>query len=147
MAIVVISPTNSVPQSDSAQRFKGLFFAATAWNVSGAILGFFFLDPLSKLLWPGTELLNDPISVQFTMMVFGLIGVLAISYLLIALDPSRNRGLVLTAAIGKAAVLAIGIYYSWGVGTAWLLLPGAGILFFTSSFFWFLYSTRELGWY
>ena len=46
-----------------------------------------------------------------------------------------------------AAILAIGVYYSWGVATAWILFPAAGIFFFTSSFFWFLYTTRELGWY
>ena len=110
-------------------------------------MGLLFLEPLSRLAWPETTLLRDPISVQFTMTVFGLIGVLAIGYVLVALDPTRNRGLVLTAAIGKAVVLAFGIYFSWGPGTAWLLIPAVGVTFFTLSFFWFLLSTRESGWY
>ncbi len=147
MVIAANSPTNGTSESGSVQRFQALFFAAAAWNLAGAIMGLLFLEPLSKLGWPGTTLLSDPISVQFTMMVFGLIAVLAIGYLLVALDPSRNRGLVLTAAIGKAVVLAFGIYYSWGVGTAWLLIPAAGVAFFTLSFWWFLFSTRESGWY
>ena len=110
-------------------------------------MGLLFLEPLSRLAWPDTSLLTDPISVQFAMMVFGLIGALAIGYVLVALDPNRNRGLVLTAAIGKPIVLAFGIYFSWGTGTAWLLIPATGILFFTLSFWWFLLSTRESGWF
>jgi hypothetical protein len=133
--------------SEKTEAFRTLFFAAAAWNLSGAIIGFFFLDPLAAIAWPDSDFLSDPIAVQFTMMLFGLIGVLGISYVLVALDPGRNRGLVLTAAIGKAVVLAVGGYYSWSVGTLWLLLPAAGVLFFTTSFFWFLVSTRESGWY
>lgn len=130
-----------------AQRFRPLFLVAAAWNVAGATIGLLFLEPLSKLAWPETTLLSDPISVQFTTMFFGLVGVLGIGYLLVALDPSRNRGLVLTAAIGKSVVLAFGIYFAWGVGTVWLLIPAAGVAFFTLSFWWFLFSTRESGWY
>jgi hypothetical protein len=55
--------------------------------------------------------------------------------------------LVLIAAIGKPVVLALGVYFSWGEGSVWLLIPAAGILLFTLSFWWFLFSTRELGWY
>ncbi|TFH24504.1 MAG: hypothetical protein E4H03_03495, partial [Myxococcales bacterium] len=77
-----------------AQRFRPLFLVAAAWNVAGATIGLLFLEPLSKLAWPETTLLSDPISVQFTTMFFGLVGVLGIGYLLVALDPSRNRGLV-----------------------------------------------------
>jgi hypothetical protein len=40
------------------------------------------------------------------------IGVLGVGYALVAFDPSRNRGLVLTAAIGKPVILALGVYYS-----------------------------------
>ena len=147
MVIAANYPANATSEPGRMQRFQALFFAAAAWNLAGAIMGLLFLEPLSKLAWPTTTLLSDPISVQFAMMVFGLIGVLAISYVLVALDPSRNRGLVLTAAIGKAVVLAFGIYFSWGAGTAWLLIPAAGIAFFTLSFWWFLFSTRESGWY
>ncbi len=137
--------TRSAPRS--VQRFQALFLLAAAWNLAGAIMGLVFLEPLSKLAWPEAALLNDPISTQFTMMVFGLIGVLAIGYLLVAFDPSRNRGLVLVAAIGKPVVLAFGIYFSWSTGTSWLLVPAAGVVFFTLSFWWYLVSTRELGWY
>ena len=147
MVSAIDSPTTAALQSNSVKRFQPLFFAAAAWNLAGAIMGLFFLEPLSELAWPGADLLADPISVQFTMMVFGLVGVLGIGYALVALDPSRNRGLVLTAAIGKPVILATGVYYSLGVGSPWLFLPAAGIVFFTSSFWWFLVSTRESGWY
>ncbi len=147
MVIATNSSTNATSGSASVQRLQALFFAAAAWNVAGATMGLLFLEPLSKLAWPGSTLLSDPISVQFTMMVFGLIGVLALSYVLVALDPSRNRGLVLTAAVGKSVVLMIGIYFSWSTGTAWLLIPAGGVAFFTLSFWWFLFSTRESGWY
>ena len=141
------SPVERSVASNDLHRFQALFLAASAWNVAGAIMGLFFLDPLARLAWPGARFLEDPISVQFAMMVFGLIAVLGVGYALVALDPSRNRGLILTAAIGKPLVLAFGIYYSVGVGTAWLLLPAAGVVFFTSSFWWFLFRTRESGWY
>ena len=147
MVVAASSPTDATSQSSSVQRFQVLFFVAAAWNAGGAAMGLLFLEPLSKLAWPGTTLLDDPISVQFAMMVFGLIGVLGLGYFLVALDPSRNRGLVLTAAIGKPIVLAVGIYFSWAPGTAWLLIPAGGITFFTLSFWWFLLSTRESGWY
>jgi hypothetical protein len=52
-----------------------------------------------------------------------------------------------TAAIGKPVVLGFGLYYSWGVGSPWLLVPAAGVLFFTLSFWWFLFSTRDHGWF
>ncbi len=114
MVVAARSATGATSRSSSVQRFQVLFFVAAAWNAGGAALGLLFLQPLSKLAWPGTTLFDDPISVQFAMMVFGLIGVLGLGYFLVALDPSRNRGLVLTAAIGKPIVLAIGIYFSWG---------------------------------
>lgn len=145
--VVATSPTDALPQSSRARRFQALFFVACAWNVAGAIMGLFFLESLSRLAWPGTGFLGDPISTQFAMMVFGLIGVLGVGYALVSFDPGRNRGLVLTAAIGKPVVLALGVYYSWGIGSAWLLLPAFGIVFFTASFWWFLFSTRESGWY
>ncbi len=141
------SPAATLPESSRAKGFQLLFYVASAWNVAGAIMGLFFLDSLSRLAWPGTALLDDPISIQFAMMVFGLIGVLGVGYALVAFDPSRNRGLVLIAAVGKPIVLAFGLYYSWGVGSAWLLLPAFGVVFFTASFWWFLVSTRESGWY
>lgn len=147
MVIAANSPTNADPESRSAQPSRALFFGAAAWNLAGAAMGLVFLDPLSRLAWPDTSLLTDPVSVQFAMMVFGLVGALAIGYVLVAFDPIRNRGLVLTAAIGKPIVLGFGIYFSWGTGTAWLLIPAAGIVFFTLSFWWFLLSTRESGWY
>lgn len=145
--VVANSPADALPQSSGAERFQALFFVASAWNLAGATMGLFFLDSLSGLAWPGTGLLGDPISIQFAMMVFGLIGVLGVGYGLVAFDPGRNRGLVLIAAIGKPVVLAFGVYYSWGVGSAWLLLPAFGVVFFTASFWWFLFSTRDSGWY
>ena len=145
--VVANLPADALSQSSRAQRFRALFLLASVWNVARAIMGLFFLDSLSRLAWPGTALLDDPISVQFAMMVFGLIGVLGAGYALVAFDLGRNRGLVLTAGIGKPVVLAFGVYYSWGVGSAWLLLPAFGVLFFTVSFWWFLFSTRESGWY
>ena len=143
----MVVAANSSSHTTSLRGFQALFVAAAAWNLVGALMGLVFLKPLSKVAWPDAALLADPISVQFTMMVFGLIGVLAIGYGLVALDPSRNRGLVLIAAIGKPVVLAFGVYFSWAEGSAWLLIPAAGVVAFTLSFWWFLLSTREEGWY
>jgi len=147
MVIAASSPTNSGMDPCNAERFRTLFVAAAAWNVAGATMGLLFLEPLTRLAWPDSSLVTDPISVQFAMMVFGLIGALSVGYALVALDPNRNRGLVLTAAIGKPIVLAFGVYFSWGTGTAWLLIPAAGIVVFTLSFWWFLLRTRASGWY
>jgi len=147
MVSAASSATEATPVSDGLHRFQTLFLAAAAWDFAGAIMGLLFLEPLSKLAWPHTTLLSDPIAVQFTLMVFGLIAVLAIRYLLVALPPARTRGLVPTAAIGKPVVLAFGIYFSLGVGSLWLLIPAGGVVVFTLSFWWFLFSTRELGWY
>lgn len=138
---------DAVAQPDRVLHFRALFFVAAAWNVAGAVMGLFFLDVLSEHAWPGTALVGDPISIQFAMTVFALIGVLGLGYAFVAFDPTRNRGLVLVAAIGKPIVLALGVYYSWGLGSAWLLVPAGGIVFFTSSFWWFLFSTRRSGWY
>ena len=146
MAITATSIPTPKSTSDSPRRFRPLFLAAALWNFTGA-MGLFFLDPLSELAWPGSSVLQDPIARQFAMMVFGLIAVLGIAYLLVAIEPTRNRGLVLTAAIGKPVVLGFGIYYSWGLGSLWLLPIAAGILFFTISFWWFLISTRKRGWF
>jgi hypothetical protein len=109
LMVVANSPADALPLASRLQRFQALFWVASAWNVAGAIMGLFFLDALSRLAWPGTVLLGDPISFQFAMMVFGLIGVLGVGYALVAFDPGRNRGLVLTAAIGKPVVLALGV--------------------------------------
>lgn len=140
-------PSESTADSLDVNRFRFFFLAAAIWNFAGGAMGLVFLEPLSKLAWPRTALLGDPISVQFAMMVFGLVAVLGIGYLLVAFDPGRNRGLVLTAAIGKPVVLALGTYFSLGAGTPWLLIPAGGVVVFTLGFWWFLFSTRDLGWY
>ena len=143
MTIAMNSASASESLSDSS-RFRPLFLAAALWNFVGA-MGLLFLDPLAELAWPGSGVLRDPIARQFAMMVFGLIAVLGVAYLLVGIEPNRNRGIVLTAAIGKPVVLGFGLYYSWGVGSLWLLGPAAGILVFTLSFWWFLISTRDRG--
>ena len=146
MAIATNSISAAKSMVDSSKRFRPLFLAAALWNFVGA-MGLFFLDPLSELAWPGSGVLQDPIARQFAMMVFGLIAVLGVAYFLVSIEPNRNRGIVLTAAIGKPVILGFGVYYSWGLGSLWLLGPAAGILFFTLSFWWFLISTRDRGWF
>ncbi len=76
MVVAASSLPEATSQSSRVRGFQVLFFVAAAWNAGGAAMGLLFLEPLSKLAWPGTTLLDDPISVQFAMMVFGLVGVL-----------------------------------------------------------------------
>jgi len=144
-ATTTIGALGHAPAVSSPHRT--LFVVAALWNFGGAAMGLLFFDPLAAIAWTTPGPLHDPVAKQFAMMVFALVGVLGIGYVIVSIDPTRNRGLVLTAAIGKAAVLAVGAYYSWGVATAWLLVPAIGITFFTLAFSWFLVTTRDQGWY
>lgn len=123
-----------------------LFALAAAWNL---VIG------LSILIapWFSLQLLyghepggpNDPLLAMldrdfgFCVLLFG------VGYGIVAVDPSRNQGLIWLGIIGKLGVVAsLGQRWLIGMATAWVLPAAAGDLVFAALFVWFLWRSDSI---
>lgn len=79
--------------------FTRLFLFASAWNFAGALFGFFNTAFTFELIF-GKELL-DPLMFAIYKGAWGTTLVYFIGYLLVACNPDKHYGIVVTGGIGK----------------------------------------------
>ena len=120
-----------------------LFGLGAAWNL---VIGLsVLLAPLFslRLLYGHEPSADDPLlailnrDFAFCVLIFG------VGYGIVALDPSRNHGLIWLGIIGKLGVVAtLGQRWLTGVATAWVLPAAAGDFVFAALFACFLWRSK-----
>jgi len=117
-----------------------LFAVGAAWNFVIALS--ILVAPLVslRLLYGHEPGADDPLLAMldrdfaFCVLLFG------VGYGIVALDPSRNHGLIGIGILGKLGVVAmLGQRWLTGVATAWVLPAAAGDLVFAALYAWFLW--------
>lgn len=124
-----------------------MFYIAAAFNIIAAIGALLTPAESNALMMYGskTALANPAASINTqAFLVFVLI--FGIGYAMVAMDPTKNRGIVWLGILGKLYVFtAWGIYYKSGIVTLTAFAGTFGDLIFTILFIMFLIKTKESG--
>ena len=125
-------------------RYRSLFYLAGAWNLSAAAVALGFPEFHAQMLYGQSESLSSPAAVINARIVWLSVAFFGVGYLIVARDPSKNHGLVLIAALGKASVGALWLWGYRAHEVAGLGLAGAiGDLAFAGLFAAFLLRARS----
>ncbi|RKF17414.1 hypothetical protein DBZ36_13230 [Alginatibacterium sediminis] len=79
--------------------FTILFLFASVWNLCGALFGFFNTESTFELMF--NQQLNDPLMLAIYQGSWGTTLTYVIGYLLVARNPAKHYGVVITGSIGK----------------------------------------------
>jgi hypothetical protein len=132
-------------KSFDPRRFRGLFYAAAAWNFSAAAVALAAPEFHAQMFFGSADSLEAAGGSINHQIVWISIAFFGLGYLLVARDPRKNHALVLIAAMGKASVgiLWVDGYLNHAVSA--LVLAGAvGDLIFAGLFANFLIRARTL---
>lgn len=119
--------------------WRAIFWIAAAFN---------FAAGLPPLLTPesdaaGFGYAQDPQTHIVVRLMGLLIAMFGVGYVLVALNPAKNHGIVLMGAIGKlGVVILVAEAYSRGLVPQTAALMTMGDLVFVALFGWFLTSRR-----
>lgn len=123
--------------------FTVLFLAASAWNLIGAIFGYFNTELTFEGLF-GREL-NDPLFYDIYKGAWGTTLVYFIGYLLVAYNPVKHMGIVIVGGIGKLA-FAIKLLQFWlsGYANDIVFIIIIGDFIFTVLFIYYFIKLKQL---
>jgi hypothetical protein len=93
--------------------FTGLFLVAAAWNLIGAVFGYFNTEFTFQAIF--RRELNDPLFLEIYKGAWGTTFMFFFGYLFVAYNPVKHSGLALIGGIGK---------FSFAVGELQLFLAG-----------------------
>lgn len=123
--------------------------ALTVWRVIFWIAAFFnFAAGLPPFLAPesdsaGFGYAQDPQTLIVVRLMGLLIAMFGVGYVIVALNPLKNHGIVLMGAIGKLGVVILVVEaYTRGLVPQTAALMTMGDLVFVALFTWFLASRR-----
>ena len=123
--------------------YKYLFLVGAIWNI---VLGVIYI--LTSLLLEGSfEIagLEEPPSLVFYHLFFGIVIIYGIGYYLVSINLDQNHGIVLMGILGKFWVFFLsGFYYLAGDFNLFGIVPSIGDLIFALLFIEFLLNYKKL---
>lgn len=117
--------------------FTGLFLVAAAWNLIGAVFGYFNTEFTFQEIF-GKEL-NDPLFYEIYKGAWGTTLMFFIGYLMVAYNPVKHSGLALIGGIGKFsfAIAELELYLT-GLANSKILIIVIGDFIFCAFFVYYL---------
>ncbi len=125
------------------ERYRLLFYLAAFWNLSAAIVALVAPEYHTQTFFGSAASASDPEFALNTQIFWVSVLFFGVGYWIVGRDPSKNHGLVLIAAAGKAFVGVRWIWaYTQGVVAPFALAGATGDLVFAALFAVFLLKAR-----
>jgi len=118
--------------------FTKLFLLASLWNLTGAVFGFFNTAFAFELIF--NKELTDPLMFAIYKGAWGTTLTYFIGYLIVARNPMKHYGIVITGGIGKLGfiVTLLQLYFAGIAGPdVFVIVVGDGL--FLAVFVYYLY--------
>lgn len=129
-------------------RFGIPLFIAAAWNIGIAAISLIDIDQHLSTFFNSQESSPDPVARIYLLGFWFAIAAFGIGYGLVAYNHKRNRGFISIGIPGKILFFSIMAWlWSQGIATNTAFVLGSGDLIFALFFIWFLFQTREHGFY
>jgi hypothetical protein len=126
--------------------FTKLFLLASLWNLTGAVFGFFNTAFAFELTF--SKELTDPLMFAIYKGAWGTTLTYFIGYLIVAHNPMKHYGIVITGGIGKLGfiVTLLKLYFAGIAGAGiFVIVVGDGLfLALFIYYFYRVYNTPEL---
>ena len=136
---------NRTPLQKWCRYFSILLLGAAAWNIVGAILVLLDLKTHIVLFFGSDAVFENRIAIINTIGFWGQVILFGIGYLIAAVNPTRNHGIVYLAITGKIAVCILWIWcWMQGYVTVVAFCGGIGDLAFAILLLLFLVRIRRL---
>lgn len=117
--------------------FSKLFLFASIWNLIGALFGFFNTAFTFELIFAQT--LSDPLLFAIYKGAWGTTLTYFVGYLLVAHNPAKHYGIVITGGIGKLGfIVTLLQLYSAGIAGPVIFLIVVGDAVFLALFVYYL---------
>jgi hypothetical protein len=125
-------------------RYGIPLFIAAAWNIVIAAIS--LIDIL--IFFNYEEYFSDPVAMFYLLGLWFAIAAFGIGYGLVAYNHKRNRAFISIGVPGKILFFSmVAWYWSQGIATNTAIVLASGDLIFALFFLWFLFQTREHGFY
>ena len=139
--------TSKLSSTSSSSFYTKLFICAALWNLAGAILGFFNTAFTYELIF--NQELNDPLMFAVYQGAWGTTLTYFIGYLIVARNPLRHFGVVVTGGIGKLGfIVTLLKLYSAGIAgpEIFVIVIGDGMfLGLFAVYFWWVWRLERQG--
>ncbi len=113
--------------------FTKLFLFASAWNLAGALFGFFNTSFTFELIF--NKQLTDPLMFAVYQGAWGTTLTYLIGYLLVAHNPVKHFGIVITGGMGKLGfIITLLKLYSAGIASPVIFVIVIGDAIFLALF-------------
>lgn len=117
--------------------FRVLFLLASVWNLAGAAFGFFNTAFTYELIFSGE--LTDPLLFVVYKGAWGTTLTYVIGYFIVACNPAKHYGVVVTGSIGKLGFIASLLQlYSMGLAGSIIFVIVVGDAVFIGLFMYYL---------
>ena len=121
-----------------ASFFTKLFVAAALWNLLGALFGFFNTAFTFELMF--NRAIPDPLMFAIYKGAWGTTLIYFIGYLLVARNPQRHYGVVVTGGIGKLGyIMTLMQLYIAGIASPLVFVIVTGDALFFGLFCYYFY--------
>ncbi len=135
---MTLTPSTNQEIKGASAAFKHLFIIAAEWNLAGAILGFFNTAFTFELIFE--QELSDPLMFAVYQGAWGTTLTYFIGYLIVARDPFRHFGVVLTGGIGKLGfIVTLLKLYTAGIAGAVVFVIVIGDALFLVAFAYYFF--------
>ncbi len=129
-------------------RYGIPLFIAAAWNIVIAALSLIDIDQHLLIFFNYEESFSDPVARFYLLGLWFAIAAFGIGYGLVAYNHKRNRAFICIGVAGKILFFSmVAWYWSQGIATNTAIVLASGDLIFALFFLWFLFQTREHGFY
>jgi len=120
-----------------------MFLLASAWNLAGAILGYFNTSYTFKLIF--NQALTDPLLFVVYKGAWGTTLTYFIGYLIVACNPARHYGVVVIGGIGKLGfIFSLLQLYSMGLADRVIFVIVIGDAIFLGFFAYYLFKVFQV---
>ena len=126
------------------KKYRLLFYVAAFWNISAAAVALLAPEYHAQTFFGSPASALDPVSAVDTQIFWVSVLFFGVGYWIVARDPTKNHGLVLIAALGKAFVgVRWIIAYADGIVLPFALVGAIGDIIFAGLFAVFLSRVRS----
>ena len=128
----------------TAAFFSRLFIVAALWNLAGAIAGFFNTTFTYELIF--SQPLTDPLMYAVYQGAWGTTLTYFIGYLIVARNPMRHFGIVVTGGLGKLGfIITMVKLYAAGIAGPVVFIIIVGDAVFLLLFVYYLTAVYSAG--
>lgn len=126
-------------------NWTGFFIVAAGWNLLIGISG--VLRPLQTMEVLFGEVRDDPITLLLHRICASMVLIFGLGYLIIAVDPAANAGLIILGIIAKIWISLVWYYQNYrGVARPAASVAAIGDTLFTLAFLLFLLGEPQPEW-